>query len=581
MIVGSASPALCQPKISAISFRGNHFFSERNLRGFISLSAGNDYSAERAKLSNEAICDRYRSEGFFSIGLDSVQRLFSSDSDFVELVYYVSEGTQSVVGEFRITGAKLFSRDDIRRQCETVPGAPLRQEVLEQDIDNLLTRYDNKGHPLAKVRIDSICVDTSSGGNISFVMTIAEGPQVRTREVKVEGNTATHSEVVVREAYLRPDELYSQEKLDRIRRRLERLGIFSSVGEPQLYLTRDPETADTIIGGLLIAVQEGNTNTFDGIAGYVPPAANQSSGYFTGKVLVSMKNLFGTARRAVLHWQRENQSTQELEVSYDEPWVAGLPVSAGLSLYQRKQDSTYIKNRFGIRAEFSVSAELSLGLSVTQESVYPSADLNYFTVFESSVLALGGEIRYDTRNNPLSPTSGIAYATMYSRGTKRISGPQQYLYLADDRDYLVERLSVDMEYYLPTFPKQVMMAGFHGRKISSGRLEQSDLYQLGGTNTVRGYRENQFYGSQTVWLNLEYRFLTGRVSSIFLFADGGHFARPSDEARRILSQEKLLYGYGAGARIETSLGVVRVSYALGEGDGFSAGKIHFGIGNEF
>jgi outer membrane protein assembly factor BamA len=131
------------------------------------------------------------------------------------------------------------------------------------------------------------------------------------------------------------------------------------------------------------------------------------------------------------------------------------------------------------------------------------------------------------------------------------------------------------------------MLGLHGRKISSSRLEQSDLYQIGGTNTVRGYRENQFYGSQTVWSNLEYRFLTGRSSSVFGLFDAGYFSRPSDELRHkefgydISSQENFLYGYGIGARIETALGIIRVSYALSEGDGFSAGKIHFGIANDF
>jgi outer membrane protein insertion porin family len=155
------------------------------------------------------------------------------------------------------------------------------------------------------------------------------------------------------------------------------------------------------------------------------------------------------------------------------------------------------------------------------------------------------------------------------------------LSFAPERDFLVERFSVDMEYYLSLFTKQVLLLGFHGKKITSSHLEQSDLYQIGGTNTVRGYRENQFFGSQIVWSNVEYRFLTGRYSSVFGLADAGYFSRPPDVLRSILSQEKFLYGYGIGARIETALGILRISYALGEGDGFSTGKIHFGIASDF
>ncbi|NUN69292.1 MAG: hypothetical protein HUU02_06230, partial [Bacteroidetes bacterium] len=104
---------------------------------------------------------------------------------------------------------------------------------------------------------------------------------------------------------------------------------------------------------------------------------------------------------------------------------------------------------------------------------------------------------------------------------------------------------------------------------------------LGGTTTVRGYRENQFFAAQFAYITAEYRFLTGRASSFFGFGDLGYFSRPSDALRGTAGQERSLYGYGAGARIETALGIMNISYALGEGDSFSTGKVHVGIMNEF
>ncbi len=581
MVVVFVFAARSQPKIASIRFQGNHYFSQRELSQSFPLSVKADFSVERLKTSIAALADRYRNEGFFFARVDSVQQVFTGDSAFVELIYFLDEGKQSLVTQIRINGATAFSSDELRRSFETASGLPLRQTILEKDVDDILARYENTGYPLAKVHVDSLALDSADVGQLSFALSISEGPRVHIKEIKVEGNTSTRSGVVVREAYLQSNEIYRQGKVDRIRRRLERLGIFSFVGEPQLYLERDPGSADSVSAGLSIAVQEGNTNNFDGIVGYVPSTVSGGSGYFTGNVFVSMRNLFGTGRKAIVRWQRENQSTEELEASYVEPWIAGYPVNAGIAIYQRKQDSTYIKNRFDFRADVSLSTEVSVGLIIDQESVFPSADLNYFTVFESNILSFGGEIHFDTRDNLRSPTSGINYQTSYNRGTKKISGPAQYLLFASDRKSLVERLSLDVEYYLSVVIKQVLVLGFHGRKISSTHLEQSDLYQIGGTNTVRGYRENQFYGSQTVWSNLEYRFLTGRSSSVFGLFDAGYFSRPSDDLRHISSQEKFLYGYGIGARIETALGIFRVSYALSEGDGFSGGKIHFGIANDF
>ena len=328
-------------------------------------------------------------------------------------------------------------------------------------------------------------------------------------------------------------------------------------------------------------VQEGNTNNFDGIVGYVPPAATGTSGYFTGNVYISMRNLFGTGRKALVRWQRENQTTQELEASYDEPWVGGYPVNIGAGIFQRKQDSSYIKTTYNVRADVVLTTDLSVAATLSQESVIPSASLTYFTVFESSLLSFGGELHFDTRNDARNPTSGINYATAYSRGTKKITGPEQYLALAPDQSYLVEQFSMDMECFLPLFRSQVLMAGFHGKKITSSQLEQSDLFQIGGTNSVRGYLENQFFGSQILWSNVEYRFLTGRLSNVFGFFDAGYFSRPADQLRSLPSQEKFLYGYGVGTRLDTAVGVMQVSLALGEGDTFSTAKIHFGISNDF
>ena len=57
--------------------------------------------------------------------------------------------------------------------------------------------------------------------------------------------------------------------------------------------------------------------------------------------------------------------------------------------------------------------------------------------------------------------------------------------------------------------------------------------------------------------------------------------RPMDEVRGIPKSDAFKYGYGIGVQLETGLGNLGVSFALGEGDSFSNGKVHFGLINEF
>ncbi|MDE3058317.1 MAG: BamA/TamA family outer membrane protein [Bacteroidota bacterium] len=587
----SWQPALfSEPHITEISFRGNEHFSSRELLSVLSVHRGDIFTATVADTSSAEILRRYRSDGFFFACVDSAATRFSGDSSSVGLTFFLEEGIQSLVYSFTIDGNTVFPEKGIRTRFETSPGKPLNQAVLEKDIDLLLSDYENAGYPLASVKVDSLRLDSTDRSRLSFALVVNEGPKVILGEIKVTGNTSTKNYVVEREARLGNGEVYNQQKVDRIHHRLERMQIFSSVSEPELFLTLNPAENSSgehaarlqrVHGGLLINVQEENTNNFDGILGYVPAPSSGTAGYLTGTVLVSMRNLFGTGRAATVHWVRESAVTQELELSYSEPWVAGYPVNAGADFFQRKQDSSYVAARINGDADLLVSDQFSVGGLLRWSSVYPSASLNYFTVFESSELSFGVDIRYDTRDNLWNPTRGVFYSTSYERGTKHISGPERYLSLAPEKNYVEQRVAADLETYVSLAARHIAMLSLHGRQITSNRIEQSDLYQFGGTNTVRGYRENQFYGSRMVWSNLEYRYLTGRASSVAAFFDAGYFSRPADALRGMNGQQEFIYGYGVGMRMETGLGIIRVSYALGKGDTFSTGKIHFGLENSF
>jgi outer membrane protein insertion porin family len=389
----------------------------------------------------------------------------------------------------------------------------------------------------------------------------------------VAGNRDTKSSVVVRETRVHPGELFNPAKMDAIRTRLNRLNIFSSVSEPELYMRG-------ATGGLLITVQEGNTNTFDGVVGYVPGAVAGQSGYVTGLVSVAMRNLFGTGRKLNVRWQREDRYSQELAVRYIEPWILGAPVNIGGGFLQRQQDSSYIHRTLDGEADLMLSEELSVGLLVRSEEVIPSIDSTYVSnTKHSSTLAIGANILYDTRNDLYNPTTGARYRIEYSYGKKKLDGAAASTPGSGKTE--VQKLLLDLEFYLPSFARQVIAFGLHGYEVRGGEVQESDMFRFGGARTLRGYRENQFLGSRVAWTNAEYRFLMGRRSFLFGFMDTGYYSRPPDPSQNIPGEDAIKYGYGFGLRTDTPLGNISVSFALGQGDSFSQGKIHIGLINDF
>jgi outer membrane protein insertion porin family len=561
------------PRIRSINIEGNKNLSTEEILDFFSLKRGESFSDSILGANIEQLLRRYRQEGFYAAVVDSVSKKLNDDRSEIDISFHIHEGEQTELGKLEITGNHALSTEDILSKCESKEGRPLNQLQLESDIEVLLKRYDEIGHPFAQVEVESLSTYEEDGKSKLFVkLDIHEGATTTIEEIKVEGNKDTKDYVILRELRLEPGEVYNNERVQAIRQRLERLGLFSSVSDPELYMTKQG-------GGLLIKVKEDNSNTFDGIVGYLPRSGDNQGGYFTGFVNVSLRNLFGTGRRLGVRWQKETQATQEVELHYLEPWVFSSPVTVGIGFLQREQDSTYVRRKIDLNGDLTLSENFTISLLFGQDHIIPSSSVTGSFVSRSQTTTVGGEVRYDSRDDPYSPTGGILYRSDYQIGRKTVSGTSSAS--ISDQDFFVKKFSLDVEFYLEPFSRQVIGTALHAKDLRSDHIEVADLYQFGGTNTLRGYRENQFLGSSIAWSNLEYRFLMGRRTFLFGFLDTGYYFRPADDLRGAASSQAFKVGYGVGFRVDTSLGVLGVSYALGQGDTFNTGKIHFGIVNQF
>jgi outer membrane protein insertion porin family len=567
-------PAAVPSTITSITIYGNDRIGSSEILGWLSSRPSQVLASEVLRRDAQSIVEEYRKEGYLAARVDSVTRRYTFDSSSVEIGVYVAEGRRSVIGSIVLEGVTVFSSNELVGLFTLGPGDPLNEFLLEADIDAVLDRYDRAGYALSSCSVKDLrTVTGDEDDSIDVTLAVQEGPLVRINEIRVRGNQETNSDVIVRETRVSPGERFDPAKVGAIERRLQRLNIFSSVSQPELFMHDSS-------GGLLISVQEGRSNTFDGVIGYVPEPTG-GGGYVTGLISVGMRNLFGTGRKFQVRWQREDRFSQELAIRYTEPWLFGVPLNLGGGFFQRQQDTSFVKRAIDMRAELMVTEEFSVSVVGTSENVIPSASAVSSSVFRTSTTTLGAELVYDTRDDFYSPTSGARYRTDYQYGKRRTDDiPPAYAGVVKEK-VDVQKLTFDMDAYTSTFSRQVLALGVHGRQLTADQIDEAQMYRFGGTNTLRGYRENQFLGSLLAWTNTEYRFLLQRRTFLYGFIDTGYYFRPEDTVRGTPSSESFQTGYGIGVQIETGLGNIGVSYALGEGDTFSTGKVHFGLINEF
>ncbi|MCB0752232.1 MAG: BamA/TamA family outer membrane protein [Ignavibacteriae bacterium] len=458
---------------------------------------------------------------------------------------------------------------------QQLEGTDFIEENIELQIRNILTYFENNGYPFTSVKIQSLVFGTDSMQNnyIDIFIIIENDVLQKISKVIIEGNTKTSEKLIINEMRINKDEIYDQEKINKIPIHLNKLRFFEPVETPKYFVDNDNK------GVLQLTVKEKNTNTFDGIIGYVPSQNEKENAYLTGFVNIILRNLFGTGRATSIKWKQENSLTQELDLKYLEPWLFDYPFNINLSFFQRKQDSSYVKRIFGGALEFLATENISASLILESESTIPSVNENVQNnILNSSSFNSGLQVKVDYRDDIYSPTNGIFFGSTYKYRQKKINSNNN-INLSGNVNY--HNYELDFSGYYSFIDNQVVSLDVHAKEIIGDYFDISDYYQFGGTNSVRGYRENQFLGNRIMWSNLEYRFLLSQRSYLFTFFDGGYYLLKSNLNEIAIRNEKYISGYGFGISLDTALGIMKVSYAFAKGESLLNGFIHFGLVNDF
>jgi hypothetical protein len=178
---------------------------------------------------------------------------------------------------------------------------------------------------------------------------------------------------------------------------------------------------------------------------------------------------------------------------------------------------------------------------------FPSTD----EVFDASTLAGWTEqprflrstagLTFDRRDNPLHPHAGGNYSVRFA----------QY----DDRDlntYSFRQVALDVQEYVPA-PTRYRTIALRASAVLSDPFDGQQIpfyYQptLGGSETLRGFREFRFRDRNSVALTAEYRWEASWMLDGALFVDAGTVAAE----RRDLSLSNLDVSYGFGFRVHSN-----------------------------
>lgn len=496
-----------------------------------------------------------------------------------------------VIKEIRITGNKAVPTAEILKVVTNKPGEVFNLNLAKPIANAIRDLYIKKGF---FGQVEEFGPANDSPGTLSIKII-----EVTVGDVKVRGALRTKPEILKRLIHTRTGDPYSVDKWSGDLRRVYNTQWFEDI-KPFADDQRELGRVD-----LGMDVKEGRTGQFN-VGVQLDPRNN-----LAGIISLSESNLYGTGRGVKFNFTQATQGAgPSVDLDYTNPFYDQRDTVFRAAIYSRVifrftnqfQSSTlnsgnnYNERRSGGTFGFTrpVSDSTSFGVSLRAERVITN---NVGTTSADQYVQQDGDVAMvsfsGTRNRrdvDVDPSRGDLLRVDLEPGYSNITqiggaaGANTDILgrnlfgrmMIDYRTYFTKEKprGMDLE-----SPRHVIAFRVRAGAIT-GKVPFFEQFFAGGSDSIRGYQQDRFWGRQILVGNLEYRHPIQKGFSIIGFVDYGG-AWGGYGAVNSLTQSdsfNLNMGYGVGLSFRTPLGPIRLDLGFTPS---GQSQTHFMIGTSF
>ncbi|OQY06901.1 MAG: outer membrane protein assembly factor BamA [Desulfobacteraceae bacterium 4572_123] len=573
-------------RIKSIRFEGNSIYTDKKLKkmmktsekGFFSwVTSSGEFNNEDVAQDAARLAAFYQNSGYIKARVGDPEVRFEKDWIYINIK--IEEGPRYKVGQVKIDGDLVASEEQLLKALKINKETFYNRSVIRDDVLALTDFYSDAGYAYADVAPRIKKDDEKLQVDITYL--IDKGLRARFEEIVISGNTKTRDKVIRRELRVYEQGLFSGRRLKRSIRNLHRLDFFEDIKVD----TPKGSADDKMV--LKIDVTEKPTGAFSFGGGY--SSVESLFAVFS----ISQRNLFGRGQLLNLKAQLGGTSNR-YTLSFTEPWLFDIPLSAGFDLYNQKIEyDTYDKDSIGggIRLSYPVFDYTRVYLSynydradiknISEDASDSIWDLEGINTTSSITIAL----KYDSRDQVFSPTRGQNH-----------SFSVEYAGLGGDIAFT--KYLAETGWYIPLVWE---FTGFlHGKtgfvkENSDNGLPDYERFYLGGMNSLRGFdwrdvspTEKNIFGDDVrvggdkfVQFNAEILFPLLKESGLMgvVFFDTGN-AYNNDEA---IDLGNMRESVGYGIRWYSPMGPIRLEYGhiLDPKEDEADGQWEFTMGTAF
>jgi outer membrane protein insertion porin family len=503
---------------------------------------------------------------------------YSSDHTRLDIVLRIEEGPKTHVSAVEVVGSRVMDTRTAQGLVDMVPGAPFRRYMLQSDANRLAEQISEQGYPHVQVKTRLDYHDDRTQVTVTYE--IDDGPFVRLGHVYTGGYFKTRPKKIRNTLKTESGAPFSLTEMVAAQRDLRDMEIFKQV---QLKTIGLQEHADAV--HVLIDAEEKPPYFFETGLGY-----ETDSGFF-GRSRVGDRNLFGLNKSGWIGGE-VSEIGYHGELGLTEPRLFDSHIRAAVGAFvdrEQKFNQDFGSHSYGttLTLLYPWSNRISTSLATRYEyrdqfSRGGEIDPSDADDFDPRIILVNTpEVRYDSRDSFIRPRSGWLgrFSVDISKG------------LTNQRDDFL-KYELDLRTYVTPFPRLTFAwHGFAGHLDPYGAnrdVPEDQLFFLGGTNDVRGFKENLLLrnsdgdavgGRNALFTSLEARIDLGGNFELTSFYDLGSL---QDEDNR-QGGDPVRSAVGLGLRYHTPIGPIGLlyGYKLGRQSGENVGQLHFSIGYTF
>ncbi|MBX5484386.1 MAG: outer membrane protein assembly factor BamA [Myxococcaceae bacterium] len=474
-------------QVREIQFIGNEHVPSNVLKdamqtkeaSFISFLTGEGtYREELFQRDLTFIQAAYFDRGFINAKVEKPIVTISADKKDIFITMKVEEGEQYRIGKLDFSGDLIKSREELHRLMTSHEGDVFSRTTLIKDLSALTDVYYDAGYAYANINpVTQVHADEKV---IDLTFDVQKGRQVTVERIEITGNVKTRDKVIRREMRVYEGELFSGTGLRQSQERINALGFFETV-----EVTHKPGSTDDQIV-VLVNVKEKPTGTFQLGLGF----SNVEQWVFT--LQVEQNNFLGWGQ-AVSASAQLSSLRNFVQLSFFDPYFLDSPFIFSTDLYRVQADYLgFVRDSLGGSVNggyhFAFDPDLQVNLTYTLEQVNVqesnlgiSSSALLSNRFRSGVTSsIRPSITWDKRDNRLFPSKGFMLFGSVDYAPSFLGG-----------NFNFARYTAYARYYRPLILGAVFKVnanvGYVQQLDADNPLPISELYFVGGINTVRGY----------------------------------------------------------------------------------------------